>query len=190
MANIYETVTVEQFKEYFFRDFPFLPLYQEGKTYFEGDIVYVEPDFYKSLIDNNTQPVTDTEAWAVTKGDIYNYVTDSDIERAMSQAIINANPRFGSDDTERINIYLHLIAFYLVMDLRNASGGVSGMFGGYVSSKSVGDVSVSYSFPSWLMNSPLYGIYSQNGYGMKYLSLILPYLAVTILFSPGRSTYG
>ena len=45
MANIYETVTVEQFKEYFFRDFPFLPLYQESKTYFEGDIVYVEPDF-------------------------------------------------------------------------------------------------------------------------------------------------
>ena len=86
--------------------------------------------FYKSLINNNTNPVTDTEAWEVTKGDIYNYVTDSDIERAMSQAIINANPRFGSDDTERINIYLHLIAFYLVMDLRNASGGVSGMFGG------------------------------------------------------------
>ena len=188
MENIFQTVTVEQFKEYFFRDFPFLPLYQEGKTYFTGDIVYVEPNFYKSLIDNNTQPVTDTEAWEVTKGDIYNYVTDADIERAMSQALINANSRFGADDTEKINIYLHLVAFYLVMDLRNAQG--SGMFSGYVSSKSVGDVSESYSFPTWLMNEPLYGLYSQNGYGMKYLSLILPYLGITLLFSPGRSTYG
>ena len=188
MENIFQTVTVEQFKEYFFRGFPFLPLYQEGKTYFTGDIVYVEPNFYKSLIDNNTQPVTDTEAWEVTKGDIYNYVTDADIQRAMSQAIINANSRFGADDTEKINIYLHLVAFYLVMDLRNAQG--LGMFSGYVSSKSVGDVSESYSFPTWLMNEPLYGLYSQNGYGMKDLSLILPYLGITLLFSPGRTTYG
>lgn len=188
--NILENVTVEQFKEYFMRDFPFLPLYQEGKTYFIDDIVYVEPNFYKSLINNNTQPVTDTEAWDVTKGDIYNYVTDADIQKAMSQAIVTANPAFGADDTEKINIYLHLVAFYLVMDLRNASSGVNGTFSGYVASKSVGDVSESYSFPTWLMNNPLYGIYSQNGYGMKYLSLILPYLAVTILFSPGRTTYG
>ncbi len=33
MTNIFETVTTEQFKEYFFRDFPFLPLFVEGKTY-------------------------------------------------------------------------------------------------------------------------------------------------------------
>ena len=190
MEDFFKQVTTEEFKELFARDFPFLPLYQEGKAYFTDDIVYVEPNFYKSLIDNNTQPVTDTEAWEVTKGDIYNYVTDSDIQKAMSQAVINANYAFGSDDEERITIYLHLVAFYLVMDLRNASMGVNGSYTGYVSSKSVGDVSESYAFPTWLMNDPLYGLYSQNGYGLKYLSLILPYLSVTLVFSPGRSTYG
>lgn len=188
--DIYKTVTVEQFKKYFFRDFPFLPLYEEGKTYWKDDVVYVEPDFYKSLIDNNTQPVTDADSWTKTKGDIYSYVTDADIERAMSQAYLNRNPRFGGDDEERINIYLHLIAFYLVMDIQNASGGVNSSYSGLVASKSVDGVSVSYNFPQWMVNNPIYSLYSQNGYGMKYLSLILPYMSVTVMFSCGRSTVG
>ena len=40
MTNIFDTVTVEQFKEYFKRDFPFLPLYNPLTTYWQGDIVY------------------------------------------------------------------------------------------------------------------------------------------------------
>ena len=187
--DIYKTVTVEQFKEMFFRDFPFLPLYEEGKTYWKDDVVYfTDENFYKSLIDDNTQPPTDTEAWTKIKGDIYSYVTDADIERAMSQAYLNKNPRFGSTDEERINIYLHLIAFYLVMDIQNASGGVNSSYSGLVASKSVDSVSISYNFPQWLVNNPVYSIYSQNGYGMKYLSLILPYMSVTVMFSCGRST--
>lgn len=190
MSNIFETITIEQFKEYFFRDFPYLPVYQEGKIYFSGDVVYYNNNFYKSLIDNNTSLPTETDTWEITKDNILNYVTDADIERAMSQALINANYRFGNDDTERINIYLHLIAFYLVLDWRNAASGLNSGYSGVVASKSVGDVSESYNFPQWLINNPIYSLYSSNGYGMKYLSLILPYLSVTILFSPGRTTYG
>lgn len=190
MPNIYETVTVEQFKEYFFRDFSYLPLWQAGKIYFIDDVVYYENNFYKSLIDNNTTLPTDTENWKATQDSTLNYVTDEDIKRAMSQAYINANYKFGSNDEERIMIYLHLIAFYLVMDWRNASAGVNSSYSGLVQSKSVGDVSESYYFPQWLINSPLYSIFSQNGFGMKYLSLIIPYLSVTIMFSKGRSTIG
>lgn len=204
--DIYKTVTVQQFKEYFFRDFPFLPFFEEGKTYWKDDIVYslslspsshetgwygeLTGDFYQSLIDDNTQPVTDTEAWKKVKGDIYNYVTDADIERAMSQAYLNRNSKFGIDDKTRIDIYLHLIAFYLVMDIQNAAGGVNSSYAGLVASKSVDGVSVSYNFPQWMINNPIYSIYSQNGYGMKYLSLILPYMSITVLFSRGRSTVG
>lgn len=190
MNDIFKNITIEQFKGYFFRDFPFLPLWNSDTVYFSGDLVFYENNFYTSLIDKNMTPPTDVEAWEITKGDIYNYVTNDDIKRAMSQAIINANYRFGSNDTERIDIYLHLVAFYLVMDLKNASSGVNSSYAGMVASKSVGDVSESYNFPQWLVNNPLYSIYSQNGYGMKYLSLIMPYMACTILFSPGRSTYG
>ncbi len=202
--DIYKTVTIEQFKEYFFRDFSYLPLWVEGKVYFTGDIVYFTPhpdplpqgarenvgNFYKSLVDNNTTPPTTEEMWQAVRGNVNDYVTDADITRAMSQAYVNANYRFGSTDEERVMIYLHLIAFYLVMDWRNASAGVNSGYSGLVASKSVGDVSESYNFPQWMVNSPLYSLYSSNGYGMKYLSLIIPYLSCTILFSPGRSTIG
>lgn len=188
MANIYETVTVEQFKEYFFRDFSYLPVYVEGQIYFTGDIVYYNNNFYKSLIDNNSSNPSDTSNWAVTAGNIKDYVTDADITRAMSQAYVNANYDFGNTDDERIMIYLHLIAFYLVLDWQNASAGVNSGYAGLVSSKSVGDVSESYNFPQWMMNNPLYSLFSSNGYGMKYLSLIIPYLSCTILFSRGRTT--
>ncbi len=190
MTDIYKTVTIEQFKEYFFRDFPYLPVWVEGKVYFTGDVVYYGQNFYKSLIDNNTSLPTNSEAWGVTAGNVKDYVTDADIARAMSQAYVNANYRFGGTDDERIMIYLHLIAFYLVMDWQNAAMGVNSGYAGLVASKSVGDVSESYNFPQWMMNSPLYSLYSSNGYGMKYLSLIIPYMSCTILFSTGRTTYG
>lgn len=204
MTDIYKTVTVDQFKEYFFRDFSYLPVWVEGKTYFIGDVVYFTPhpnplpqgarglngNFYKSLVDNNSSTPTDTTMWQVTPGNVQDYVTDADITRAMSQAYINANYDFGSTDEERIMIYLHLIAFYLVMDWQNAAMGVNSGYSGLVASKSVGDVSESYNFPQWMINSPLYSLYSSNGYGMKYLSLIIPYLSCTILFSRGRTTYG
>lgn len=190
MNDIFKNVTVEQFKGYFFRDFPFLPLWSADTIYFKGDLVFYENNFYTSLTDKNTAQPTDATAWEITKGDVYNYVTNDDIQRAMSQAIIAANSRFGANDEEKINIYLHLVAFYLVMDLKNASSGVNSSYAGMVASKSVDGVSVSYNFPQWLINNPIYSLYSQNGYGMKYLSLILPYLACPIIFSRGRSTIG
>lgn len=188
--SIFDNVTVAQFKEYYKRDFPFVPFFVEGTVYWIDDIVYYNEVFYKSLIDNNTELPTNTDAWEVTKGDILDYVTDSDIEKAMGQAKINANERFGADDDEKIIIFLHLVAFYLVMDLKNSASGVNSTYTGIVASKSVGDVSESYNFPQWLVNSPIYSMYSSNGYGMKYLSLIMPYLSVTILFSRGGTTCG
>lgn len=188
--DIFKNITIKQFKEYFFRDFPYLPVWVEGKIYFTGDIVYFNQNFYNSLVDNNTATPNETEMWQVTAGNVQDYVTDADITRAMSQAYINANYDFGSTDEERIMIYLHLIAFYLVMDWQNAAMGVNSGYSGLVASKSVGDVSESYNFPQWMMNSPLYSLYSSNGYGMKYLSLIIPYMSCTILFSRGRTTWG
>jgi len=190
MSNIFQTVTVQQFKDYFFRDFPYAPYYQEDAVYMVGDEVYYNNRFYQSLVDDNSTTPTVGEAWKLVSDDILNYVTDQDIEKAMSQAIINANERFGSTDEERINIYLHLVAFYLVIDLKNASSGINSSYLGVIASKSVGNVSQSYAIPTFMTNSPMYSLYGQNGYGMKYMSLIAPYLATTILFSRGASTCG
>ena len=191
MSNFFETVTVEEFKDYFFRDFPYLPLWDAVKTYWKGDTVFFGNSFYKSLIDNNifNQPTNGT-AWEKVPGNKYDYITDEDIAKAMTQALPNANERFGETCVEKKNIYLHLVAFYLVFDLKNSSTGINSSYLGTLASKSVGDVSESYNIPNWLTQSPLYSIYSQNGYGLKYLSLIAPYTAVTVLFAPGNSTIG
>lgn len=192
MNDIFKTVTVEEFKQYFFRDFSYLPLWDGLKSYMTGDVIYYDENgyFYKSLADNNESLPTDTTKWLRVQGNKYDYITDEDIEKAMSQAIISANSRFGNTCQEKRIIYLHLVAFYLVMDWKNSHAGATSGFGGFTASKSVGDVSESYNFPTWLINSPMYSIYSTNGFGMKYLSLILPYLSCTILYSPGRSTFG
>lgn len=188
--SIFDTVTTEEFKQYFFRDFSYLPLWSSIESYMTGDVVYYDENgyFYKSKIDNNTALPIDTESWERTAGNKLDYITDEDIEKAMSQASINANERFGRNCQEKRTIYLHLVAFYLVMDWKNAAAGATSAYAGLTASKSVGDVSESYNFPTWLMNSPLYSLYATNGFGLKYLSLILPYLSCTILFSTGRST--
>lgn len=191
MLNFFETVTVDNFKDYFSRDFPFLPVYNDKTTYWAGDIVFFEDNFYKCLTDNTTDvDPTDEESWEKTKGDKYAYVLDEDIEKAMTQALPNANERFGETCTEKRNIYLHLVAFYLVFDMKNSSAGINSSFMGALSGKHVGDVSESYAVPQWMLNNPMYSIYGQNGYGLKYLSLIAPYTAITIMFSRGNSTIG
>lgn len=192
MNEIFNTVTIEDFKQYFFRDFSYLSLWEAIKSYMSDDVVYYDDNgyFYKSLTDDNTAIPTDTANWVRVPGNKYDYITDEDIAKAMTQARISANDRFGSSCNEKVYIFLHLVAFYLVMDWKNASAGTASSYSGFTASKSVGDVSESYNFPTWLTDSPMYSLYSTNGFGMKYLSLILPYLSCTILFSQGRTTCG
>ena len=191
MSNIFDTVTVEQFKAYFYRDFPYLPVYSPDVTYWKGDLAFENDNFYQSLTDDNTgNAVTDTTNWKKVKGDKFAYITDEDINKAMTQAYPNANLMFGETCQEKINIYLHLIAFYLVFDIKNSSTGINSSFMGALASKSVGDVSESYNIPQWMLENPTYSIFGQNGYGLKYLSLIAPYTAVTVLFSRGETTIG
>lgn len=191
MDNILKTVTTEDFKNYFYRDFSFLNYYDENKTYKINVEVYNEANdtFYKSLKNNNTDDLDNTESWEIIDDDKYNYIIDEDIQKALTQAIVNGKV-FGDDCNEAKNIFLHLVAYYLIVDLKNSSQGINSAYIGMVQSKSVGDVSESYAIPQWLQNSPMYSLYGQNGFGLKYLSLIAPYLACTILFSRGGSTCG
>lgn len=194
MNELFLTVSVDDFKDFYARDFynMFLPVWSSDNTYNKNDVVYyTDKKFYVSKKDENTALPTNTTNWQVNYSlKVFNYITDEDIQKAMWQAYLNGNEDFGANDDEKIFIFLHLVAFYLVMDLKNASAGLNSSYAGLVASKSVGSVSESYNFPQWIVNNPLYSIYSQNGYGMKYLSLIIPYLSTTILFSTGRTTLG
>lgn len=189
MANI-NNITIEGFKNLFVRDFPYLPLWQNGKAYFVDDIVFYEQNFYKSLIDENTTVPTNTNNWQLFNENIDNYISDNDIERAFAEAKINFNPSLFNDNATAEMIFYYLTAHYLVIDLNNAQNPLALGVMGYTQSKSVGSVSESYGIPQWIMNNRILGSYAMTGYGRKYLSIIQPFLVGNIILSKGRIYFG
>lgn len=187
MINL-STITVDDFKNLFTRDFPYIPLFIEGQTYFKGDIVYYDNNFYSSLNDDNNKLPTVETTWELIQDNINNYVQDSDIKRAFLEAKVNFNLGLFSDDDIAKMMYLYLVAHYLVIDLTNALNPFGGGFVGLTQSKSVGSVSESYAIPSWMLNNSMLSMYAQTGYGRKYLSLIQPYLVGNIILTKGRTT--
>lgn len=185
-----DNITVADFKALFSRDFPYLPEWVNGKIYFKDDVVYYEGNFYKSLSDNNNSEPSNTSNWVATEDNEQNYISDTDISRAFVEAKVNFNPRlFPNCEAIRMG-FLYLSAHYLVIDLNNALNPLALGANGFTQSKSVGSVSESYGLPQWMLNSPIYGLYAQTGYGRKYLSLILPALVGNIIYTPGAINFG
>ena len=174
--SVIDDLTVQDFKELFARNFPYLPIYNEDTTYFVDDEVYSEPNFYTSLIDNNTSSLTDTTAWQVTKDSVNNYVTDNDIERAWKEALVSFNLELCGTDDDATIIFLYLVAFYLAYDLQLAAGGAFGQVVFPATSVTVGSVSESYYVPQTYLENPVLGFYARNGFGLKYLNMIYPKL--------------
>lgn len=179
------TITTSEFKNFFPRFTPvYLPVYEVNKVYFKDDIVFYENLFYKCKHDNVTTLPTENEDWQVVKGEARNYTQDSDIENAIKEALVNFNEELFDDDSKKL-ILLYLVAYYLTLDFGIALGQVNG---GIVQSKSVGSVSESYGVPQWILQDRILGMYAKNGYGMKYLSLIQPYLIGNVMFFKGATT--
>lgn len=181
--------TIEGFKAQFSSAFPYLPEYIYGKAYFKGDIVYVYPNFYKSLVDANLADVSDTSKWALYPDLEANYCTDSLISEAFGEAKINFDPSLFETCNDTARVFYYLAAHYLVIDI-NANAcpfalGVSGL----LNSKSVGSVSASFGLPQWVLNDPNLGLYAQTQFGLKYLSLLLPYMTGQIMLVQGKTTY-
>lgn len=181
-------VTVADFKTQFPRFTPvYLPVYVTEKTYYKDEVVYYEGKFYKVKVASTTNIPTNTTDWEETSDNVLNYTQDSDITNAMAEASVNFNEGlFDTVETQKL-MFLYLTAFYLTMDFQNAlspSGAV-----GLIASKSVGSVSEGYSVPQWVLNKPQYSIYARNGYGIKYLNLLMPYLVGNIILAKGATTY-
>lgn len=184
------TITTDEFKALFSRDFPYLPFYVYGKTYFLNDVVFQEGNFYISLKDGNTDTPDVTASWKLYNENIENYISDADISRAFTEAKMNFNPKlFPKCDECRI-AFCYLAAHYLVIDLNNAMNPLALGGLGLVQSKSVGSVSESYAIPQWILNDKNLGLYAQTGYGRKYISLIMPKLHGNIIFTKGYISFG
>ena len=174
--GVVDCLTASDFKSLFARNFPYLPFYESGKTYFKDDIVYVKPNFYVSLVDNNTQPVTDEQSWAITKETTENYVSDKDIRKAWGEALISFNETLLGGCEEAKTAFLYLVAFYLSYDLSLVQTGAYGKIGFPATEVRVGSVSEGYYIPKVYLENPVLGFYAGNGFGLKYLNMVYPRL--------------
>lgn len=177
--SIIDTTTATNFKNHFYRDFEYADVYNSLSTYNVNDVVFYNRKFYKCKIDNTTNilPTVITN-WNLTAG---KYVLDIDIEKAFVEAKMNFKSVFPTDEKMQ-TAFLYLTAHYLVTDLN--MGGVDSASTGLLSSRSVGNLSESYTIPQYMLTG-IFAMFAQTKYGQKYVSLVYPYkvLGSTILVS-------
>lgn len=182
-------VCVADFKIQFPRYTPvYLPVYIPTNSYVNGDKVYYNGLFYQCIVASGSTSTipTNTTDWEIVSDNVLNYTQDSDILNAMLEASVNFNKSlFDTVEVQNL-VFLYLTAFYLTMDFKNSISACANV--GIVSSKSVGSVSESYALPKWMTDSPILSMYTSNGYGIKYLSLIKPYLVGNIVYVNGATT--
>jgi hypothetical protein len=109
-------------------------------------------------------------------------VLDADITRALNDTGIVFNPNLWADDTEQNIAYLYASAHFLVLNVQNAGGlslennsaGINSKGTAAIIAKSVGQVSLNFQFPEWVMNSPILSGFLTTGFGQRYLQLLTP----------------
>ena len=101
-------------------------------------------------------------------------VKDSDISKAQMNASFGMNEGLFGVESEYQFLYNILTAHYLVMNLKSSSQGLSGTFSWLEGSKSVGSVSQSFSIPQTVSENPLFATLGKTGYGVQYLTILLP----------------
>jgi len=184
---VIQALTPEDFKNQFWRDFTFVDTWLVGSTYNTGDQVFydVNKRFYQCLNDGVIGNLpTNINDWKEISN--VGLVSDLDITNAYAEACITFNDALFDDNADIILGYLYLAAHYLVNDLN--AGGQSGTQAGLVNSRSVGNVSESYSIPQWQLDDPILGFYAGSSYGRKYLNMILPRLTGNITTVKGCTT--
>lgn len=192
MEKIIDSTTTEDFKNYFKREFTYLPIWFSDMIYKLDEIVYYDCNklFYKSLISKNinNEPDNSIEAWVEDDGINYNdYINDDDIEKAFLQAknMINVD-LFGRNEELLKMCYLMLTAHFLVMDLNMGNGNGASSF--LITSKSVGSVSASYGIPEKILKDPNFAYLSSTQFGLKYLVYILPLMTGNMYILNGKTS--
>lgn len=126
-------------------------------------------------------------------GDGLDKVTNNDIQNALNDAVPLFNQRLWSSPTETTTAFLFLAAHLLVLNLRPAGGlsalnvgkGTRSGAGGVVLSKTVGSISLSYSIPMHIQNSPILSQFMRTDYGQRYLQMVAPRLVGHVHIAAG-----
>jgi len=163
------------------------------------DVVDFKIGVWESLISNNyydpknntITPVPAQEpfvAWSLTDEDISDCILDSDIVKAMNEAVFKFNPELFTTTKGKM-VALYLTAFFLVYDRQMAQSGVtSTSTAGPLTGSRVGDISVQYMQSTIFNKHPSYEFLSRNEYGIKAFNLMLPYLRGNVIVVRGGST--
>lgn len=182
-----QAITVDDFKTQFYRDFNFIDTWLVTTPYVVGNQVFYDVNrrFYDNILDVTGGLPTDTLNWKQIT-DIAGLVSDLDITNAFAEACISFNDTFFDDDDDIKLGYLYLAAHYLVNDLN--AGGIDSASAGLANTRSVGNVSESYSIPQWMLDDKILSFYAQSSYGRKYLNMILPKLTGNVVAIDGCTT--
>lgn len=192
-------VDINMFKLYFQREagleYQPYPNWDIDVTYAKDDLVVANVNYkvgvYKSKVDNNTTPPSNGENWELDEDETENLDTvilDSDIERAMGEAIFKFNSKLFTEQKGKI-IFLYLTMFFLVYDRQMAASGMNGnSASGPVIHRTVGKMSVTYMESKLFKNYPSYEFLSTNDYGRKAFNLMMPYLRGGVTLLHGGAT--
>ncbi len=120
--------------------------------------------------------------------DNQNYIIDLDITKAIGEAFANFSPGLYGTNAQVNIVFMYLVAFYLVFDLQNSAKGISSQANFPINSETVGGVSIGFTIPEKYTKSAFLAQYTANGYGMKYLSLVLPFTVGNVGVAFGTTT--
>lgn len=189
VSPILEAITPSQFRSYFFRDFPYLPDYDNAKTYFKDDVVYLlsTNTFYQCIATTVGHTPPNSQYWAPVPKSVNSFVLDADISKAFTQALSWINPEIFEGESVMTDAYYYCAAHYLVMDIRMAERGLDDQGSNIVTSRSVGGVSESYGVPQKFLDNPQFGYFAKTNYGLKYLAYIYPRIIGRTVIASGAT---
>jgi hypothetical protein len=199
MTDINVQDFLDEFKLYFLREagleYQPYPNWDFETTYAKDAkvvaVVNFKPGVYVSLVDDNTLPPSNAEAWKLDADETENLddvILDADIERAMGEATFKFNKRLFSEAKGKI-IFLYLTMFFLVYDKQAAASGLNGNnASGPVIHRTVGKMSVTYMESKLFSKYPSYEFLASNDYGRKAFNLMAPYLRGGITLLHGGAT--
>ena len=113
-------------------------------------------------------------------------VVNQDITNALALAAIEFNPGLGfAKDADITLAFLQLTAYFLVESIKNSTKGFASHSNFPISSKNAGGVSVGFTIPDEFGKLPEIAKFANNGYGMLYLSMVIPFIRGGVGWAPG-----
>lgn len=184
--------SVDTFVAKFPNDFVYLAdiTWNDTTTYFSGDEVYYSTNglFYIAMSTfSGIEPTSDPSAWQLYDDSVDNYVTTSDIQRAMDEADCIFNPNLAGNENQKLQQYMYLTAHFLCLDKRMIATGISGESKGQVTSVSVGSVSESYQIPEAWTSNMMFFPFTTTSYGLMFLSFVTPSLVGNVAIVQGAT---